>query len=141
MKPAQRIDNWPAALALFIEEKRAQPFDWRQNNCAFFACDWLAILVRVDPAKPYRRRCTSAVSAARLLRAGSGLVALASEDFARRGWPEVPPARARRGDVATTTTPQGEALGVVIGAQVAHAGPNGLVFTPLANCRRAWRIA
>ncbi len=137
-----RRSNWPAELAAFIEERRYRPFSFEKNNCAFFACDWIALVTGgTDPAKPYRARCTSAVTTLRVAKRAGGLVALAKKDFARRGWPVVPPVQARRGDVATTATQQGEALGVVIGAHVAHAGPDGLVFTPLAQCRRAWRIA
>lgn len=135
-----RTNNWPAKLDLFIEEKRSQPFCYRTNNCAFFACDWIAILTGVDPAAKYRKRCTSALAAARLMKSGKGLVAMAKADFAKRGWLPVKPAYARRGDVATTMTEQGEALGVVVGTHIAHAGPDGLAFAPLSLCRRAWRI-
>jgi hypothetical protein len=135
--PLRRADNWPALLAAFIEQRRALPFDWRTNNCAFMACDWIAQLTGgYDPAKSYRRRCTSALTAARLLKKHGDLATLAAQ-----GWPEIEPRRAWRGDIASTITPEGEALGIVIGIHVAHAGPNGLVFTPLGCARRAWSIA
>jgi len=136
----KRAENWPDALAAFIRERRGQAFNWRSQNCAFFACDWLRILMGVDPAAKYRKRCRGQKEALGLLKAGKGLVALAKADFEARGWQACPVAFARRGDIATTKTDHGEALGVVIGALVAHPGLDGLSFVPLAQCRRAWRI-
>jgi hypothetical protein len=136
----RRPHHWPALLADFIRARRARAFDWSAHNCAFFACDWLLLVTGLDPAKKYRRRCTNALAAARLLKNGGGLLALSAAAFARAGWPQIPPASARRGDLATTATPEGPALGVVIGTTIAHPGPAGLVFSPLAAATCAWRI-
>lgn len=138
--PRLRRSNWPALLALFLAEKRAQPFDWAENNCAFFACDWLALATGVDPAADFRGTIDSPLAALRALEAGGGLETLVVQACARWDWPEVPPAYARRGDLATLAAEGGPALGVVVGAQVACAGPSGVEFRPLAASLRAWRI-
>lgn len=135
-----RRSNWPAALALFIEEKREQPFDWAANNCAFFACDWLAILTGVDPAATFRGEVDSALSAQRVIAAAGGLERIAEDACARWGWPEAAVPLARRGDVVVFDTDHGPALGVCLGAVSAFAGPTGVQFQPTAKCRRAWRI-
>ena len=62
------------------------------------------------------------------------------QEAAARGWPEIAPVFARRGDVALIDTANGEALAVCAGAAFAAAGPTGLLMAPLAAARRAWRI-
>lgn len=136
----KRCNNWPSALELFIEEKRHQPFDWAHNNCAFFACDWIAILVGIDPAAKLRARVISAVSAARALKQRGGLESIAAKAFARQRWPEVKTIFAQRGDVVVTDTDDGPALGVSLGEKVAFMSAAGLTFRSIAYCRRAWRI-
>jgi len=135
-----RRNNWPARLALFVEEKRTMPFDWATNNCAFFACDWLAILTGVDTAHPWRPEVDSALTAARVLASLGGLEAIATKTFAAHGWPEVVVAKARRGDVVAHDGDGGPALGVCLGAQSVFASPTGLDFRPTLTARRAWRI-
>lgn len=133
----RRRSNWPRLLAAFVEEKGAQPFDWEHNNCAFFACDWIALCTGVDPAADLRVQVTSALSAGRVLRARGGLIQIAGEACFRWGWPEIPAALAQRGDVVAHPTPQGPALGVVLGARAIFAG--GLE-QPLNLSAAAWRI-
>lgn len=135
-----RRNNWPALLALFVEEKRATPFDWATNNCAFFACDWLAILIGVDPARPWRPEVDSALTAARVLASLGGLEAIAAQAFTAHGWPEIPVALARRGDVVAMDAEGGPALGVCLGASCIFASPTGLDHRPTLTARRAWRI-
>lgn len=135
-----RRSNWPAKLALFIAEKKSQPFDWEHNNCAFFACDWLAMSTGVDPAADYRDRVNSAFSAAYVLREAGGIEAIASAACERWNWQETAPALAQRGDIVTTDTEHSSALGVCVGARAVFAGVDGLEFKPMAECRRAWRI-
>lgn len=135
-----RRSNWPEKLTLFLMEKRQQPFDWATNNCAFFACDWIAILTGFDPARPFRRCVKSALSAERAFASEGGVEGIATRICVEQGWPECPVSHARRGDVAVVDTEHGPALGVVVGSQTAHAGPHGIVYLPLAGARRAWRI-
>lgn len=135
-----RCNNWPAKLNLFIEEKRNQPFDWSQNNCAFFAADWVAILTGADLASDFRESITCAKDAVKLLRRENGLVPIAEKAFARWNWPEISVTYAQRGDVVTTETRHGPALGVFLGNCGAFAGPHGVQFLPTSNLTRAWRI-
>jgi hypothetical protein len=135
-----RPQDWPMRLHLFLVEKRAQPFDWKTNNCAFFACDWIAILTGKDPAAAYRPQVDSALSAARAM-GGLTVEQIAERVCAENGWPEVPMKLARRGDVALIDTDAGDlALGVCEVGRVAFASPHGVHFLPTKRCRRAWRI-
>jgi len=135
-----RTNNWPAKLDLFIAEKRHQPFDWRTNNCAFFACDWIAILTEKDHAKGYRSKVTSELTAARRLKEAGGAEAIAEKVCEQNGWQEVTPAFARRGDVVSLDTETGVALGVCAGGVAVFAGRLGVEFRPVTECRKAWRI-
>jgi hypothetical protein len=134
-----RPQDWPMRLHLFLVEKRAQPFDWRTNNCAFFACDWIAILTGKDPAAAYRPQVDSALSAARAM-AGLTVEQIAEKVCAESGWPEVSVKLARRGDVLLRDTDAGPALGVCEGAHVSFASKDGIILQPVKICRRAWRI-
>jgi hypothetical protein len=136
----RRCNNWPAKLALFVEEKRAQPFDWASNNCCFFACDWLAILMGVDPAADFRDEVTSALSAARALELRGGVDEIAIRACDRWRWPEVAPTLAQRGDIVEVHTEHGPALGVCLGLRSAFAGAVGVEFRGTMSSLRAWRV-
>lgn len=136
-----RASNWPALLAKFVESKLGQPFEWQTNNCALFACDWIAMLTGVDPAESFRPQITSALTAARVLKAYGGLEQIASTACKENGWPACENTFARRGDVVLYDTDTGPALGVCLGNLSAFASPTGVTFAPTISTRAAWRIA
>lgn len=137
-----RKSNWPAALTLFLAEKQDAPFVWGENDCCLFTCDWLAIVTGGYPpvAAELRGTYSTALGAARVLESRGGVETIAADYCAAQGWPEVPPAFAQRGDIASVETPHGPALGVVIGSLVAHPGELGLVTVPLSTARKVWRV-
>jgi hypothetical protein len=126
-------------LHLFIEEKRRTPFNWKDNNCAFFACDWLAILTGKDPAADYRAKVDSALSAARAL-GETTVEQIAEQVCAENEWAEVPPSLARRGDIMLMDAQNGPALGVCEGGRAVFASPDGVALVKTSACRRAWRV-
>jgi len=134
-----RTQNWPTKLALFIEEKRHQPFNWQENNCGFFVCDWLAILVGVDPAaEPRKLTGKELVKAVR----AKPLEERAAEIALSYQWPQVPVAFAQRGDVVAIELPGiGFSLGVCAGPMSVFPGQDGIVFNPTPSCVQAWRIS
>jgi hypothetical protein len=114
-----RRPDWPARLAALLAEAEARPFDAHRWNCARFA---LAAVEAVTGAAPR-------------VQIAPGLEA--SADSA--GFPRIPPAFARPGDVVLAGDPP--RLGVVVdGGRVAFVGPRGLVRAPLTDCTAAWRI-
>lgn len=136
-----RKSNWPALLTRFIAAKQAQPFDWAENNCCFFAADWCRELTGIDPAADLRGQVPDLATAQAILARHGGAEELAAQRCAEHGWREISAAFAQRGDIATVPTPHGPALGVVLGRLVAFAGPHGVEFLPLKQTNRAWRIA
>jgi hypothetical protein len=114
-----RRPDWPGRLAALLSAAEARPFDARRWNCAVFA---LAAVEAVTGTRP-------------VVRVRPGLDA--SADSA--GFPRIPPAFARCGDVVLAPDP--DRLGVVVdGGQCAFIGPHGLLRAALTTCTIAWRI-
>jgi len=137
----KRCSNWPTKLDLFMHEKRDQPFDWAGNNCCFFACDWIAILIGHDPAAELRAMVDSALSAARVLKDNGGVEGIAERICSENKWEGAANINlARRGDVVLWDSAEGPALGVCAGELSWFAGSAGVVQVATKDCRRAWRV-
>jgi hypothetical protein len=114
-----RRPDWAVRLAALLSAAEARPFQARHWNCARFA---LAAVEAVTGQTPSYRVLPELE---------------ASADSA--GFPRLPPAFARPGDVVLAGAPQ--RLGVVVdGGRAAFVGPRGLVRQPLTTCTTAWRI-
>lgn len=114
-----RHPDWPTRLAALLSAAQTRPFDAHRWNCALFA---LAAAEAVTGTRPRIRvlpdLATSADSA---------------------GFPRIPPAFARMGDVVLAGDPP--RLGVVVdGGRAAFVGPLGLLRAPITDCTTAWRI-
>lgn len=114
-----RRPDWPARLAVLLAAAEARPFDARRWNCGRFA---LAAVAAITGSKPR-------------IHIQPDLKATADS----AGFPRLPPAFARPGDVVLAGEPP--RLGVVVdGGRAAFVGPRGLIRTPLTTCTTAWRI-
>lgn len=139
-----RISNWPGALVLFLQEKEHAKFQWGENDCCLFTCDWIAILTGEYPevARSLRGTYHSHAEAVQVLTTLGGVEAIAAQYAASKGWQQLGnPRQAQRGDIAAVRTQQGVALGVVVGWRVAHPGTDGLVWTTLDEALSVWRIS
>ena len=115
-----RLPDWPVRLAALLAAAQTRAFDAHRWNCGRFA---LAAV----------RACTGQIPA---WRSHASLEATADS----AGFPRIPPAFARTGDVVLAGDPP--RLGVVVdGGRAAFVGPRGLVRAPLIACTTAWRIA
>jgi len=115
---ARRLD-WHARLAALLAAAETRPFHAHRWNCGRFA---LAAVEAVTGNKPR-------------IRVLPDLEATADS----AGFPRIPPAFARAGDVVLAGDPP--RLGVVVdGGRAAFVGPRGLVRAPLTACMTAWRI-
>ncbi len=130
-------NDWTIKLALFFEEKRTQQFNWRENNCCFFACDWIAIRKGFDPAARFRN--VPARVLARFVRERP-LSETIDAACLKYGFAPVPLAFAQRGDLIETMEHGAPALGVCNGRLSGFPGQEGLVFVATLKCNRAWRI-
>ena len=114
-----RLPDWHARLAALLAAAETRPFDAHRWNCGRFA---LAAV----------RASTGRIPAWRSL---PSLEATADS----AGFPRIPPAFARAGDVVLAGDPP--RLGVVVdGGRAAFVGPRGLVRISLTDCTTAWRI-
>lgn len=146
----RRKENWPVLLQEFIQGRKAVGFDWKKQNCCFFACDWIRLCTNVDPAKGLRVKGSTLKGAATLLKSMGGVEGIATSRCAKHGFPSVAINFAQRGDIVlvdlnsfnnpTVNAVEDNSLGVVVGSEAAFVGRDGLKFIPVTACRLAWRI-
>ncbi len=114
-----RLPDWPARLAALLATVETRPFEVHCWNCGRFA---LAAVMATTGRRPAWRSLPTLEATA---------------DSA--GFPRIPPAFARAGDVVLAGVPP--RLGVVVdGGRAAFVGPRGLIRAPLTTCITAWRI-
>ncbi|MBR0651750.1 hypothetical protein GXW78_18920 [Roseomonas terrae] len=114
-----RLPDWHARLAALLSAAETRPFHAHRWNCGRFA---LAAVMATTGRRPRWRSRPSLETTA---------------DSA--GFPRIPPAFARAGDVVLAGDPP--RLGVVVdGGRAAFVGPCGLVRISLTDCTTAWRI-
>jgi hypothetical protein len=139
--------DWHQKLLDTLYFYRNLPFEWGTHDCALFACNTIEAMTDEDLARDFRGKYSSALQAARVIRAftkGGDLEALAEKICSEHGLDEVPVKFAQRGDVVVlhATSNHRVALGIV-GADPRYAyapGPLGLVRVPMSEWLRAWRI-
>jgi hypothetical protein len=138
----RRVQNWPLLLAAFIEERREVPFTWGKADCCLFAADWVRLATDLDPAADLRGKYNSAGGARHMLKQHGGLAAIVARALLPLGFREVALSLAGRGDVIVRDSGDGDCAGVVLGAQSAFVGADGLQFihTRLQADARIWRI-
>lgn len=129
----------PAALAAIIEAHRETPFAWGVHDCCLWAATAVQVQTGEDPAA--RLRGTYATEAE--------AVALIKREFAGRienipgrfGFQRVPVLSCQRGWlVSKVFSETGTALGICVGTKAAFAAKAGLLFAPMSECRKAWRV-
>ncbi|WP_149539368.1 DUF6950 family protein [Siccirubricoccus phaeus] len=114
-----RRPDWLARLAALLAAAEARPFDAHAWNCGRFALAGVEAVTGIRPVVRVRPTLEATADSA--------------------GFPRLPPAFARPGDVVLAGDPP--RLGVVVdGGRAAFVGPRGLVRQPLTTCTTAWRI-
>jgi hypothetical protein len=134
----RRLDGWESRLAAAVEAARSRPYSLGEHDCVRFACSAVEALTGADrwpEVPPYRTR---EEAMAVLARYGRTFEDAFSAFF---GCAQVRPALARRGDVLSLMTEDGEKhLGVCLGARTACLEERGLRFIRTLDCTGAWRI-
>ncbi len=137
-----RSEGWEGRLAAYLETRKSMPFAWGSQDCCTFACAGLVAQGLPDPmagVRPYRTARGAAGAIGRL----GGTLDEAATTLAA-GLHEIAPAFAGRGCVVLadieTDGDSEPALGLVglDGTRAEFAGPDGLVWRRLSDCRRAW---
>lgn len=141
----KRLTGWERRLEDYLAARWAVPFQWGAQDCCRFACGGVTAQTGVDPMQDVARYRSANGARLAMHRLGGTLDAAATVLGEKAGLREIPPAFAGRGcvvlaDVDTGTGTVETALGLVgmAGTQAHFAGPDGLVWRPLRDCRRAW---
>jgi hypothetical protein len=132
---AQRLPDWPERLAAYVEERRAQPFVWGNNDCASFAAGALRAMTGADPLGELT--WTSEAEAQAVLARLGGLAWAARRVLGR---PLPGHERAPRGAVVCARINDAPTLGVQLGAWWCAPGGPGLVFRRTFEVRLAWGL-
>lgn len=142
MQPAPRIRrlrDWPTRLAALVEERRYQPFRWGPNDCAAWAADDVLAVTGQDLLAELRGGRSTALGARRREKAIGGMPAA----IERAGLQQVLPTLAQRADLVLLRAQPGQkrgALAVCMGEQACAPGRDGLVWVPMREALRAWRV-
>ncbi len=128
--------DWRARLGAYLATESRTPFLYGTSDCALFAAGALNAMTGSDPSAAYRGRYTTLRGGLRILRKDGfwDHVERAAALLA-----EVPPPRARVGDIAVVETGDGPSLGVVQGEWVAVRTMTGLGFVPVDQATRVFR--
>lgn len=133
-----RLPDWRQRLVRYLAAEQAAPFSYGSHDCALLAAGAVEAVTGVDPAAEWRGTYTSLAGGLRAIRAAgyADLVDVVDSLFER-----VEPRSALPGDVAAVDTPDGPALGVVVGPAVRVRRPEGLGTVHLSEATIAWRVS
>jgi len=135
-----RLPDWEARLAAYLEPLRARAFAWGEHDCCTFTAGAGDAMTGADPMPEFRGRYSTARGSARaLMRYGAGtLDATLDRKFER-----VSAALAHRGDVVMTEGLLGIGMGAILVAVGSEGEREGLVRIARASWVDpiAWRVA
>lgn len=124
-------------LVDYLRDGGSRPFAWGADDCCTFACDWVRVSAGVDPASEWRGRCANARDAARIMRDGGGVLALARQGCAAAGLAET--SDPLPGDVGVVLSPNGEAMAIRTRIGWAVKSERGVAVAPFPLLA-AWRV-
>lgn len=130
-----RHHDWQSRLDACMRENLPKPFEWGRNDCVTFAAACVKAVTGEDHIEQLRGAWLNERSAARLLRAGGGLSALAAGCLGA----EVAPVLAQPGDVGITVQNGRDALCVCTGSVWMMPGEHSAVSMPTEQVIRCWR--
>lgn len=128
-----RPNNWRVLLIEYVLVAEKAPFEYGVNDCALFAANAVKEMTGVDFAEDFRGKYNTALGAKKALKA-AGYNSL--EDLAADKFKEIPALTAKMGDLAILDSPDGPALGIVFGAEIATV--SGRVH--LTDIKKAYEI-
>lgn len=118
-----------------IESMSDEEWCWGRFDCCQFARRVLMDTKGVDFAEGQPDYDTK-FGAIRILRDSGGMTGFISNILGA----SVPPKLIRRGDVCVARFPDGLAAGICVGQNAAFASRDGVIFVPMKDISRGWRI-
>jgi hypothetical protein len=134
-------------LSRFLNDAAGRPFQWGDWDCLLWLAEWVRVNRGIDPAADLRGSYSTMLGAARIVRAGRGMVRLVGDRVSAFGLASAK--FGARGDIAIVPVagPGSEHFGNVAGAilmdgTAALICQDGLLFNRLADSPpiAAWRI-
>ena len=132
-----KVDDWRSRLRKYLEDNTNTPFRLGLYDCGSFAGGAIEAMTGDNPHAAVAGKYKTMAGALRALKR------LGHEDhiaYAASVLNEIDPLYAQFGDVAVVDSPEGPALGVVIGAHIEIRTPEGRGVVPLTDAGRAFRI-
>jgi hypothetical protein len=134
-----RLPDWEARLAAYLEPLRTLPFAWGRHDCCTFTAGAVKAMTGVDPMPEFRGRYTTARGSVRALRRiGAGtLASTLSGKFET-----VDPSLAHRGDIIMSNGLLGICLGPFLVAVGSGGEREGLIRIDRGDwvAPRAWHV-
>lgn len=131
-----RFPDWQLKFAACVDKHRSIPFAWGTHDCVLWASNVILAMTGIDPAKAYRGKYNSALTAAKII-GTTGLGAMASQAL---GKTPVDVKMANVGDLLLVKQDGQELLAICNGDTVLAPGKNGLITLPISLAVQAWRI-
>ena len=132
----KRLADWEGRLAGLVAQRIDQPFAWGVNDCVLFAADCIGVMTGIDPVFDLRGQWADRKQALRVITRLGGLPAAVKA----RGFEEVQPLFAQRGDLVLHRRDRSDALAICLGSNLAGPSKSGLLFFGLESGVRAWRV-
>lgn len=132
-----RLADWPDRLCQHIETWRTKKFRWGTADCSMFVLHSEKAICGGSRFSDFIGKYRSENGSKQALEEiGNGTL----EATLDARLEVVGVNFAMRGDVGLIETPEGDALSLVIGNQVAAMSKQGLVFLPLSTVKKVWRV-
>lgn len=134
----RRRDDWPARLSAFVRAREHVPYVHGETDCACFCQAWIVEATGVD-VMPGIDKPRSRIAAARFLVAGGfgDVEGLAAKVL---GEPLPFPRLAGRGDIISFEAEGERHLAVVVDADAATPGRDGILWVPRVAWINGWRV-
>ena len=130
-------DTWKADLRAYLAAQADAPFEMGRVDCGSFAGGAVKAMTGENPHAAVAGKYKTMKGALRALKR------LGHEDhiaYAASVMDEIDPLYAQFGDIAVVDSPEGPALGVVVGAHIEIRTPEGRGVVPLTDAVRAFRV-
>lgn len=132
-----RLADWPDRLNAHIEKWRNRKFRWGTSDCSMFVLQAEKAMCGESRFQDFVGVYSSSKGSIKALEdIGEGSL----EATLDARLESISIKRAMRGDVALIETPDGDALSLIIGNQIAAMSKTGIVFLPLSAAKKVWRV-
>ena len=133
----QKLVDWRPRLRGFLAAQADAPFAYGSADCGAFAGGAIEAMTGENPHAKVAGKYKTMAGALRALKR------LGHDDhvaYTASLLTEIEPLYATFGDIAVVDSPDGPALGVVVGAHIEVRAPGGRGVVPMTDAVRAFRV-